>query len=166
MTKYLLAAVILSFISCTKTRDDYDTGADEDFVLQASVANTIETELGIVAANNGIDEGVKAFAQNTSTYHKQAQTQLKSLAMTLNLAAADSMDEQHVLLRNQLLNLSGRAFDSVYIHTRVQDYQQATKLFFQEVITGESSQLKDYSASVLAQLEVYLHQADSLVAKY
>jgi predicted outer membrane protein len=82
------------------------------------------------------------------------------------LAAADSMDAQHVLLRNQLLGLSGRTFDSVYIHTRVQDYQQATKLFFQEVITGESSQLKDYSASVLAQLEVYLHQADSLVAKY
>jgi putative membrane protein len=166
MTKYLLAAVILAFISCTKTREDHDAISDEDFVFQASVANTIEIELGNVAANKGIDEGVKAFAHNISGYHEQAQTQLKSLAIGLNLAAADSMDAQHIILKNQLLNLSGRAFDSVYVHTRMQDYRQATKLFFQEMITGQNAQLRDYSATVFTQLEVYLHQADSLVNKY
>jgi len=166
MTKYLLPAVILAFISCTKSREDYDATSDEDFILQASVVNTTEIDIGNLVPAKGIDEGIKAFGQNTTRYHKQIQTQLKGIAMTLNLDTADSMDLQHILLRNQLLNLSGRAFDSLYIHTRVQDYQQATKLFFQEVITGQSSQLRDYSASILAQLEVYLHQADSLVAKY
>ena len=86
--------------------------------------------------------------------------------MGLNLVTADSLDAEHVSLRNQLLDLSGHAFDSLYIHTRVQDYRQASKLFFEEMINGRNSQLKDYSASVLPQLEVYLHRADSLASKY
>jgi putative membrane protein len=166
MTKYLLPAVILAFISCTKTRDDHDVISDEDFVLQASVVNTTEIDIGNLAITKGIDEGVKAFAQSTTGYHNAVQTQLRSLATTLNLRFADSIDVQHIVLKNQLLDLSGRAFDSLYIHTRVQDYRQGIKLFVQEIVGGQSSQLRDYSASVLSQLEVYLNQADSLAARY
>jgi putative membrane protein len=166
MTKYFLPAIILTLISCTKTREDDDAVSDEDFVLQASVVNTTEIDIGSLASTKGIDEGVKAFGQSTTGYHKAIQTQLKSLATTLNLVAADSLDVQHIALKNQLLDLSGHAFDSLYILTRVQDYRQATKLFFQEVISGQSSQLRAYSASVLPQLEVYLRQADSLLAEY
>jgi putative membrane protein len=166
MTKYLLPAVMLTLISCTKTREDHDSISDKDFVLEASIVNTTEIDVGSLAATKGIDEEVKAFAQSVTSFHKGVQDQLKSLATSLNLAATDSMDVQHRALRNQLLDLSGRAFDSLYIHTRVQDYRQASKLFFEEMITGQSSQLRDYSASVLPQLEVYLHQADSLAGKY
>ena len=166
MTKYVLLAIILTLISCTKIREDDDVISDEDFVLQASVVNTTEIDIGGLASTKGINEGIKAFSQSTSGYHNAIQNQLKKIATTLNLAAPDSLDARHTALKNQLLDLSGRAFDSLYIHTRVQDYRQATELFFHEMISGQNSHLKEYSASILPQLEAYLHQADSLVADY
>ena len=166
MTKYLLIALIPCFISCTKTQEDHDAMSNEDFVLQASFMNSTEIDIGDLATTKGVDEGVKAFAQRSAGYHRAAQSQLKSLAVGLNLFAVDSLDAQHILLRNQLLDLSGRSFDSLYMRTRVQDYRQAIKLFFDEMITGQNEQLRNYSASVLPQLEVYLQQADSLLDKY
>jgi putative membrane protein len=166
MTKYLLPALILTFISCTKTREDPDAISDKDFVLQASVVNTTEIDIGSLASAKGMDEGIRAFGQNITAYHEAMQSQLKSLAVTLNLATTDSLDEQHIVLRNQLLDLSGRAFDSLYILSRARDYHQASQLFFEEMITGQNSQLKNYSASALPQLELYSRQADSLLAKY
>lgn len=166
MTKYLLSALILGFISCTKTQGDHDAISDEDFVLQASLVNTTEIDIGSLAASKGTDEGVRAFAQSVTQYHKGVQSQLKSLAIGLSLVAADSLDADHINLKSNLLDLSGRAFDSLYIHTRVQDFHQAIKLYFEEMITGPNEQLRDYSSSILPRLEVYLHQADSLVNKY
>ena len=166
MTKYLLNALIFGFISCTKSQEDHDAISSEDFVLQASAVNSTETEIGSLAATKGSDKGITAFAQNITGYHKGTQAQLKSLAIGLNLLAADSLDVPHIVLKNQSLDLSGRAFDSLFIHSRVQDYRQAVKLFFEEMITGQNEQLRDYSASIFPQLEVYLHQADSLANKY
>jgi len=160
------SSVIFLFVNCTKVTEDGDVMSNEDFVLQASVVNSAEMDIGSLANTRGINEGVKAFAQSVAAYHEAAQSQLRNLAIGLNLLTADSLDAQHIILRNQLLNLAGRAFDSLYIHTQVQDYEQATKLFFQEVISGQSSQLRNYSASILPQLEAYLHQADSLAAEY
>ena len=166
MTKYLLPALILTFISCTKTREDGDAISDKEFVLQASIVNVTEIDIGSLASAKGMGDGVKAFGESTAGYHKAMQSELSSLAITLNLAATDSLDAQHMALRTQLLDLSGRAFDSLYIHSRAQDYHQASKLFFEEMITGHNSQLRNYSASVLPQLEAYSLQADSLIAKY
>jgi putative membrane protein len=166
MTKFLFYALILGLFSCTKTQGDHDAISDQVFIDQASVVNKTEIDLGNVESTKGNDEALRAFAQNIAGYHKQVQIQLMTLALGLNLVAADSMDTEHTILKNQLLDLSGRSLDSLYIHTRVQDYHAASKLFFEEMITGQNSQLRDYSASVLPQLEAYLHQADSLVAQY
>ena len=166
MTKYLLNALILGFISCTKTQEDGDTISNKDFVLQVSIVNNAEIDIGSLAAKKAIDEGVSAFAKTITEYHTAAQAQLKSLAVSLSLFAPDSLDGEHIILKNQLLDLSGHAFDSLYIHTRVQDYRQAVKLFFEEMMTGQNEQLRDYSASVFPELELYLHQADSLAKKY
>jgi hypothetical protein len=65
-------------------------------------------------------------------------------------------------LRNQLLALSGRAFDSVYIHSLAKDCERAFELFLQETVTGENEQLRDYSASLLPDIQLHLRMADSL----
>jgi len=166
MMKYLLNALMLGFISCTKTQEDNDTISNRDFVLQASMENNAEIDFSSLAAKKAMDEGVRAFAEKTGDYHATAQAQLRGLAIGLNLFAPDSLDAEHVTLRNRLLDLSGRAFDSLYIYTRVQDYQQAIELFFEEAISGQNVELRDYAASGLTQLEAYLHQADSLANRY
>jgi len=166
MTKYLIPAAILTFVGCTKTQEYRDAISDEDFVQQASVVNTTEIDIGGLGTIRANDEGITEFAQMIAGYHKDEQNQLKRLASGLNLVATDSLDAQHIMLENQLLDLSGRSFDSIYIHTRVQDYREAVQLFFQEMISGQNDQLREYSASVLPQVESYLHLADSLSSKY
>jgi predicted outer membrane protein len=165
MTKYLLAAILLS-IGCTKTEEDYDALSNADFVLQTSLMNTADIDISNLAATNGVDKGVRALAQTIMAYHETAQNELKRLAIGLNLVAVDSLDAEHILLKNQLLDLSGHACDSIYIHTRVQDYHRATQLFFQEIITGQNEQLREYSQSILPQVEFYLQEADSLANNY
>jgi putative membrane protein len=166
MAKYLLNVVVIGLISCTKTQEDHDVISNQGFVLQASLANTAEIDIGSLAAKKAMDEGVRAFAEKITEYHTGTEAQLRGLTIGLNLFAPDSLDAQHITLRNQLLDLSGRSFDSLYIHTRVGDYQDAINLLFQEMLNGENEQLRDYSASLLPSFEAYLHQADSLATKY
>jgi putative membrane protein len=166
MAKYLLNALVIAFISCTKTQEDDDAFSNEEFVLQTSMANMAEIDISNLAAKKAIDDGVRAFAEKITEYHTTAQAQLRGLAIGLNLFAPDLLDAEHMTLRNRLLDLSGRAFDSLYIHTRRGDYQKTIDLLFREMLTGENDQLRDYSASLLPRLEVYLHQADSLANTY
>jgi putative membrane protein len=158
--------MIFTFISCTKVTEDNDAMSNKDFVLRASIVNNVETEVGSLAAKKAMDDGVRAFAERITDYHSTAQAHLRNLAIGLNVFAPDSIDAEHMTLKNQLLGLSDRAFDSLYIHTRLDDYHSAINLLFQEMLTGENEQLRDYSASLLPTLEVYLHQADSLANKY
>src|SRR4051794_8247809 len=123
MKKYVIvcfcAAVILW--SCDKNDNDNQTNinnTDRNFVLQASMANTAEIGAGQLAVSKA-SAPIAAYGQTMVMDHTQADSSLKSIATSVNLPAPDSLDAEHATLKNQLMSLAGRDFDSVYIHSQV-----------------------------------------------
>lgn len=172
MKNYLVGCLLAAalFTGCDKDDDDANdtdvNNLDREFVLKASMANTAEIDAGQLAAANGTNEGIISFGQMMVTDHSAAKTDLQNIAADLQLYAPDSLDERHVMLKAQLMTLSGRAFDSVYIHSQVQDHQEAIALFEREADDGDNDRLENYARSLLPHLRNHLRVADSLAAFY
>jgi putative membrane protein len=165
MKKYLLSIMAACIIwSCNKDDDDDNgtNGTDTDFVLKTSMGNTAEIDAGQLAATKGLNTGVRMFGQMMVTDHNLANTRLDSIALNLSLHAPDSLDAEHVALKSKLMSLSGRAFDSVYITSQVADHQKTIALFENEADKGKNGQLRNYANSLLPNLRMHLHMADSL----
>jgi len=95
-----------------------------------------------------------------------AGSKLKPIASGLGLYAPDSLDAKHVALKGQLSLLSGRAFDSVYIHSQVEDHQAAIDLFEDQVADGKQQDLKNFANETLPNLRMHKAHADSLANLY
>jgi putative membrane protein len=167
MKKYVLIAVTaLLFLSCDKNDDNDVNNTDRDFTMKASMGNTAEVDAGQSASVKGTDAGVRMFGQMMVTDHTDAETQLKALASSFSLSAPDSIDAAHVALKTQLMSLSGRAYDSVYIKSQVQDHQTTISLFENEVNNGNNQQLINHANTLLPKLRMHKHMADSLANYY
>jgi len=157
-----------AFAGCDKDDDDNNdiNGTDRDFAMRAAMGNYAEIDAGQAAATKASDGEIKAFGQMMVTDHSGAGAELKSIASSLGLYAPDSLDAEHVALKAQLNGLSGRAFDSVYIHAQVKDHQKTIALFEQESRDGDHSQLVNFANKTLPHLREHLDKANSLAADY
>jgi putative membrane protein len=135
---------------------------DRGFVINASVMNKQEIDLGQMAAAGATNTGVRDFGQLMMSDHGASRTQLRAIASGLLLSAPDSLDAIHVALKNQLMGLSGRNFDSVYIYSQVSDHQYAVSIFQNEINNGAAADLINFARQQLPILQAHLHTADSL----
>ncbi|RYY10306.1 MAG: DUF4142 domain-containing protein [Chitinophagaceae bacterium] len=169
-TKLLMAFLAISVMSgCDKDDDDDQNNIstnDRDFTMKANMANHAEVDAGQLAATKGMEAGVRDFGAHMVADHTTAKLELKDIATSLGVYAPDSLDAEHVQLKAQLMLLSGRAFDSVYIHSQVKDHQKAIALFEAQAGSGENRRLIDYANKQLPHLRMHLHTADSLAAEY
>ena len=162
----LMAMAVL--LGCDKDDDDDNnvTGVDREFTMRAAMGNYAEIDAGKTAAAKAIDAGIREFGQMMVTDHGNAGSELKSIAGRLGLYAPDSLDAEHVALKNQLSTLTGREFDSVYIHAQVKDHQKTIALFEQESDNGNNDELVAFANKTLPHLRHHLHKADSLANNY
>jgi len=171
MKKYLVASACIALIlwSCDKNDDNNNNtdinNTDRNFVLQASMANTAEIGAGHLASTKG-SASIASYGQMMVMDHTQAKATLDSIATIYSLSAPDSLDAEHVALIAQLATLTGRDFDSVYIHSQVTDHQKAIQLFNDEVSNGHNYQLTNYASLLLPKLQMHLENADSVAAGY
>lgn len=161
MKLYAVMAIAL-VAGCMKDDEHHD---DQRFVLKASMSNMAEIDAGQLATMRG-SSGIAMFGQMMVTDHTAAKNNLKTLAAKYSMYAPDSLDAEHVMLKNQLLTLTGRAFDSVYVHSQVRDHQKTIDLFQDQVNHGDNQELRNYASSLLPHLNHHLHMADSLAAFY
>ena len=162
----LLTAAIFS--SCDKDDDDDNdiNSQDRNFAMMAAMANFAEIDAGSLAVSKGTDPGITGFGQMMVNDHGSAKTELQDMASDLGLNAPDSLDAEHVALKAQLMTLSGRAFDSVYIHSQVKDHQTAITLHRNQSENGDNARLRNYANQQLPHLEEHLEHAQNLAANY
>lgn len=100
--------------------------------------------------------------------HTTAQTQLLQTINDINMEGAstnDSLGAAHVALRQRLMGLSGRGFDSVYMNSQVMMHQLSIAQFQAEANGGASASLRNYASSKLPSLQMHLNMADSIVRR-
>ncbi len=171
MIKILPLFAFILIIGCKKDRDPGPTGnsnvnQDEYFVLQASMVNYTSIQLSHVAGAISSDSAILAFADLIITEHTTYRQLLIDLSDSVNMQVADSLDPQHLILRNHLLTISGREFDSTYIHNLVQDLGTAISLHQTEISGGSNSQVKVFASNLLDDIQTRKMWADSVAANY
>jgi putative membrane protein len=166
MSRYLTIILIMMALlsGCKATEGNLEdlNNVDRGFVINASMMNKTEMDLGQLAATGATNTGVQAFGQVMVSDHAAMRTQLRAIAAGLLLPAPDSMDANHLYLKNQLMGLTGRNFDSVFINSQVPDHQIAISIFQNEINNGASADLKSFASQHITKLQDHLRVADSL----
>lgn len=168
MKKAALANVFLIFllISCDKEHDDEISNFDKSFIIQSSMINTGEINAGQTILKKASDPAVKNFGQLMIADYSDARERLTDLTSELGISLADSLDVEHATLITQLTTLSGRALDSVYIHSEIKNQQKVIALCNDEAAHGRNDELRNYAAALLPTLQEHLSKSDSLAAKF
>ena len=165
-TFFLMAVMLMGITIFSSCDDDDDTDVvnnqDRNFMLMAGMNNFAEIGAGNLAATKATENGVKTLGQQMVTDHTTAQTELKAIGTSANVAVKDSLDAAHVALMQTLQSLSGREFDSAYMVNQVTDHQNAINLFEQEIQSGNRLQIKSYAEKYLPKLRMHHHMADSI----
>jgi putative membrane protein len=134
--------------------------------MKASMGNSAEVDAGQLASTKAGNAGVMDFGQMMVTDHTNAQAELKMIAGDLNVNAPDSIDAEHMAMKQQLMMMSGMAFDSAYINGQVKDHEATISLFENEANSGNNSRLRDYANNTLPTLRMHKQKADSLAALF
>ena len=62
--------------------------------------------------------------------------------------------------------MSGRAFDSAYMHNQVTDHQTTVANFQTELNQGQDQDVKNYANKNLPHIQIHLQRADSITNAY
>jgi putative membrane protein len=169
VTSIAVALGTVAFVGCSRDEKALDRDnanlADINFARAAAIGNYTEIALGRLDTL-GVDPDVKDFGAMMVADHSSWDSLLKSIAQPLGLSAPDSIDDAHAALKAQLLGLTGRAFDSVYIKNMVIDHQAAVDLYTAEKNNGQQYQLVLYAINQLPKLQEHLDKATVLAANY
>jgi putative membrane protein len=172
--KHLKLIYAFALLGCIAACDDDDDknedqnelqDADERFVEKAALSNMTEVDFGNLVATNGGSDLVNSYGEQMVTEHNTAQQELKS-----SLGDADEdvdwpsqLDAKHQQIKQQLMTLSGHAFDSAYMHSQVMDHQVALTLFDNAIDSAKNEQVKSYFNKYRPHIEEHLERADSIL---
>ena len=160
--------VILATISCDKDSNSPNdiNQADRDFIFNASFANAGELNISAMADTMAADSLIKDFAGMMVIDHTSIEQTFDALAADFSYYAGDSLNAEYLALQLQLDSLSGREYDSVYIHSSVKTHTDLIAFTNDEIANGINPPLKNFASSILPILKSHLKMADSLALKY
>jgi len=152
--------------ACTACLKDNDNtvvnGTDSYFMQQASYSNNAEISAGAIAASKGNYDSIRAFGSMMVSDHGNAQSDLSSLAASLNMTVPSTADSAHQAMAVYLQTLSGETFDTAYINAQVKDHMAAIAIFQQELSDGNNQEIKRYANTYLPIIQMHLQEAQSI----
>ena len=164
-----LVIAILTFNSCKKS-DPAPTNdvnqADRSFIQDASLFNAAAVQINQWVDTTSTDTLIRRLARQLATDHLAIRQTFTAIAGSFAFYSRDSLDAAHVALRAAMDTLSGRSFDSVYIHSQKNDHEAAVVLFKKETDSGLNIPIRQFAQSVLPLLQSHLKSIDSLAKLY
>ena len=152
--------------SCKKDDDtttDNSLGTkDKNFLVMAAYANRAEVDLAQLALTKTANDSVRLFAGDMVNDHTLGLTGIDSLANQYSVTLPTTIDSMHAVIKMQLMAMSGRAFDSAYIHGQINDHTATINLYQDEATNGVKQNIKDYANRNLPVLRFHLQFADSV----
>src|SRR5688572_20135843 len=163
--KLIYAFALLGSIAACDDDDDNNSNnnelqqADERFVEKASLSNITEIDFGSMAATNASSEIVMSFGEHMVAEHTTAQEELESLGEKFeDVDWPSELDPQHQQLKEQLMGLSGFAFDSAYMTSQVMDHEATLTLFDNALDSAENEEVRAYINKYRPHIEEHLER--------
>lgn len=169
VTKWMLAGLMLCAVASCKKDDDEDTNTlndtDRQFMMNASYSNNAEVDAGGAAASMGLTASVRNFGAMMVADHTTAQNELRLIGSQVGVTNLPTTpDSAHIAMKQKLMMMSGRAFDSAYMKMQVVDHQSTINLLQNEINNGRHQSVKNYASSKLPNVQMHKRMADSIVA--
>jgi putative membrane protein len=165
---WIFGLVVLACIASCDDDDNTDNRmletADKQFVEKTALSNLTEVDFGNVASTRGESEMVRNFGQHMISEHTTAQQELRTLADEYDdVDWPEQPDAAHQQLKQQLMTMSGRAFDSAYMASQVADHQMTLDIFENEISNGKDSDVRAYANKYMPHIQHHLERADSIL---
>jgi putative membrane protein len=136
--------------------------SDRKFVRAAAQGGMAEVELGKLAAEKGSTDEVKKFGRRMADDHSKAGNQLKQIASEKGIAVPQQLSAKDRARKDRLSKLSGEEFDKAYLSDMVKDHTQDAADFQRERTSGADSDIKDFAAKTLPEIQDHLRQAKEI----
>lgn len=140
------------------------SGTDTCFAQQAALSDLFELQSSQLAAAQGGNAKVKAFARQMIQDHTRTSQQLASLAPRLGLRLPTALEGPKLAEVAALRGQQGAGFDRAYMVAQVNAHEQAVNLFSAySKLGGANAQLKAHAARTLPTLQKHLQAARELL---
>lgn len=166
--KILIAGLSISIalLSACKNDDDDSNNSmnntDRNFMTMASYGNYNEIDAGGVAVSHGNTTMVTSFGSMMQMDHGVAQSDLSAMGARKNVSLPTGPDSAHIAMKQMLMTLSGRSFDTAYMNAQVRDHQATIDLFQDEIANGRDGEVKNFASTKLPVIQHHHHMADSI----
>ena len=165
---YFLSLLVV-FPACLHS-DNYNhepvNAGDRVFALRAAMGSFAEVQEGMLVISHSTDTLVISFAKAMIADHSALLAELHTITNNLNIGFSDSLDIEHSVLKSQLMSLSGNAFDSLYIASRINDYYRMISLDETEKSMGSNVELQNHAGNSTRILLHHLKVANALASQY
>jgi putative membrane protein len=133
---------------------------DKTLIQKAADGGLAEVSDGKLAQSRG-NSSVQQIGMRMVTDHGKANDQLAAISQQLGDPAPTTTDATHRQMHAALAKLSGRSFDSQYLHDQLLGHEQTISLFKTEASSGSNPQLKNFASATLPTLEMHLSMIKS-----
>jgi putative membrane protein len=177
------ASTVLIFASCNnssraedtkKTAEDKNSERFEDrkkekdaqFLINASLMNLEEIQLGQLAQQNGKTKEVKQLGQEMEEAHTEAQRDLTALAEFKNISIPITPTDDAMATYTMLNDKTGDSFDEAYTDKLVNRHKDAIKIFEKAADDCRDVDIKEWARNTLASLRTHLYHSQDCQKKY
>ena len=163
----LLVAVII--FSCRRKDDSISkvlNTADNNFILLAGINHYLEAETAKVAVSRASDSVVLSFANYLLAEHTKALSDLKIMSTIVGFTVKDSIDPARDTIITRLKTLTGRSFDSTFIHMQLAYHDSTINIYTAEVSNGLQVNVKSYANTYLQNFVTDKQTADSIAVHF
>jgi putative membrane protein len=143
----------------------YTNTQDVLFARLSAAGGMAEIELGKLAERKAANSSVKTFARRMVEDHTKANEQLVILAKQAGIALPSELDPDHKAMKATLEQVSGAAFDLVFMQGQVIDHQKTVTLLIWEIGQGQETELQRFAAATLPIVLEHLEHAKALAAQ-
>jgi putative membrane protein len=136
-----------------------------NFAIAAANGGMMEVELGKIAENKAVNTRVKAFGAMMVKDHSEANSNLKGIASSLNVALPDSISNDGKKEIDDLEMKKGKDFDKAYVKMMVEDHKKVIAEFRKCADNCSDSTIKAFAYNTLPVLEKHLDSIQAIAAK-
>lgn len=139
---------------------DFAAMSDGSIVAWMGMADSMEIAMANMAKTKAQHADVKKFAQMMATEHAKMKKEGQALASKQNITAAPSpqMDAYDMMTQHSdLVNATGRAFDSLYMRSQVAMHQHVLDNL--SAVKPQSAELKAAIEKVKPHIQQHLEEA-------
>jgi putative membrane protein len=155
----LAAALAAAPIAAHAQSDTQVSTHDVLFVMDASLNNAAEIELGRLAARHARNPDIRAFGERMAAEHEDMQDQLGGLAGDVGIALPARFTDVPEDDVDVDPDVDTPEFDLTYIAGQVAAHRRAIELFMRQRSYGQNAELREMARDGVPQLRDHLREA-------